>query len=215
MKSAFAFVLVGATALFSQQAVTKNTCSQYETPAWRNYEEYGYQKSVLRLVHPPDRSMITLSVFVTGNLPKIYMRMKAPGAFELVRALRSDGIGPFIARLEASCELPVSPLEASRLLDIQWERVPISESQFQAIYADFTKAMSQYTKNLATRPAKAGDRITLHAQEFSVSYETTGFENFEITAVDSQDSTGSPDDTMAKWAVSFVREATTLLERHK
>jgi hypothetical protein len=208
-------VLLFGVSLFGQQAAPQKTCSQYDIPAWRNYGQYDYQRSVLALVHPKDRSMITLSVFVTANLPKVFLRMKAPGTFELLRALPSESAGAFVARLEASCQLPLSPREAAPLMDLRWEHKPISQSQFMAFYNDFTKALSTYVRNVADRPAKGGDRIMLHSQEFSVSFETSGFENFEITAVGGGDAEGNPDDLMAKWAASFVGKATALLEDRK
>jgi hypothetical protein len=133
--------------------------------------------------------------------------MKAPNLFELIRATPTEALPVIIERLRSAGELPVSPREAIKLVDFKWERKVLSPADFERIYGGFSNALSQYASNVAKRPLQDGDRIILHAPEFSIGYTTAGFETFEITAMPSSDQPANVDDPIAKWAVGFIDEA--------
>jgi hypothetical protein len=212
MRLALSLIVLGSLIL-AQKPTTVRDCGIQNTTAWQNYEEYEYQKSLLRLLRPEDRSLVSLSVFETGNLPKLFIRIKAPGVFEELRASSAENLRDSLTQLGANCQLPISPREAIKLIDIKWERKSISPDQFQHVYTSFSNALLQYTSNVKKRPTKNGDRITVDSPEFSVLYDTAGFESFEITAVMSRDEAGSLDDPIAKWAQSFIEEVGETFDR--
>ena len=201
-----AALLALSSVVAAQQRTTASSCGIQNSVAWQNYEAYDYQRSVLRLLRPNDRSLVSLSVFVTGNTPEYFVRMNAPGAFEILRASSDERLDHLVIRLGTACQLPTSPQEALKLMDIKWERKSISSAEFQRIYGSFSKALSQYASNVKNRPLKDGARITIHSPEFSILYSSAGFEKFELTALESQDEAGNLDDPIARWAKGFISD---------
>ena len=205
MKFVIVFLMLTSLGV-AQQYPDVNNCGSSKARPWQDYEAYDYQKSVVRLLNTEDRPLVSLSVFVTGNAPKFFIRLKAPGQFEILRAMPQENLSNLLNYLQSSCKLPFSPREAVKLVNARWERKSISEDEFQRIYTGFSTALKQYLSNVEQRPRKKGDRITVDSPEFSILYDTAGYENFEITAMDSRDETGNPDDPMAKWAKGFIAD---------
>ncbi len=73
MKALVVFGLL-SFALYAQQPA-KNTvgCGVVNARTWQNYGAYEYQKSLVSLLGPPERALVSVSVFVTGNTPKYFL----------------------------------------------------------------------------------------------------------------------------------------------
>ena len=69
------FILILLSGLCFAQRLTSTECNYAKAYPWRGYGEYEYQKSVLQLIRPTDRSLLSVSVFATGGAPVLFLRM--------------------------------------------------------------------------------------------------------------------------------------------
>jgi hypothetical protein len=198
-------ILIFHTIFIATRASASDDCEASHTPEWLTYEAAVYKAEVWRLIHPSERSLISISTFVSGDDTKYVIREKAPGQFELLRAQSKIHTYEFILNLASSCKLPISPAETVKLMNVQWNSISLTTTEFERLYKDFSKALSQYTSNVISRASKDGDRITLHSKLYIVSFDTAGFEEFEIRAFDARANDGKIEDPIGRWAAELMQ----------
>lgn len=208
----FWILIVLSGVAFGQQ-VSPTGCNYAKEYPWKGFEEYEYQKSVLQLIHPEERSLVSVAVFVTGEAPVMFLRMVNSARFEITSAQLITPVHDSISGMAAACKLPVSPYDTAKMLKVNWQRRNLSRSEFQKLYDAFTTALSEYANDVKRRNAMSGDQIDIHGHEFTISYESAGFEHFTITALDSHDPNGKLQDPIASWAVKFLASSKELLSQ--
>ena len=194
-------MIVNATVLYCQDVKSEAGCgSQHPMTYW-------YYNAVMQEIRLPGKSLISISISVTGLDSKIALRAKSANEFELVEGIPEQNIYELLSTLDRSCKLPPDPGDAAKLVKLSWKVTPLSELKFAELHRNFANAVKQSAGNIDARYSsllKEGDVITLHARRFSVTYDTYGFEHIQLEANESSNGSGESD-PIVTWAQSILQ----------
>jgi hypothetical protein len=169
----------------------------------------SYYEGVLHTIRPPDwnHSLISISFFIKGET-KLVLRTDGK-TFELLRGRPEHAIVFSLEAADRLCMLPLDPVKALDLVQINWEQVAISRSTFDQLHREFTAALGkhmsgvqgQYAELLKTRQVM----VHLHTPEYSVLYDN-GDERIEVRAIDSTDDP-TKKDPVVTWVQAILKIA--------
>jgi len=170
---------------------------------------YWYSQAVWEHILPQDRprSLITISVSLTGTPSKLIVRAADAVNFELLRGTPLENFDVALDNLNKSCRLPLNPIEAAKLIRTTWERVDLPSNKAAQIHRDFTTALSEYSANMQKRynsllsTALTFQRI--HTAQYSVVYDNR-FEHAEVRADDVTDDPARMD-PIVRWARGILK----------
>src|SRR5271157_3273231 len=171
------------------------------------HPEHSYYQTVWDDILPSGKPnpviVITMSNYFHS---KLVMRAQDSKRFELFRLARPESLFKSLDDLGATCRLPLNPLEAVKLLDVHWETVEISSSQFDRLHRDFTAALTAYVADSQRRYGTVlveGGIMILHGTEYDISYDNDGYEHIAVEVNDGTDLSGRAF-PLSNWAHEFM-----------
>ncbi len=95
--------------------------------------------------------------------------------------------------MEKSCQLPADSHEAAKLLPFSWMTTEMTADEFASVHAEFISAYSELIADAGRRFRAIlthGGIIVLHAPEYLITYDNSGYEHTETLVDDVQEPRG-------------------------
>ena len=204
MRLAIVFILLQASILVGQDVKPAGCAKEpglgtgwYAGVVWERIEPPGFRGG---------RIVITINLDPQSKL----LLIAKDGRFELWRGTLSQNIYGLVNDLDKACRLPLNPALAVSLVEVDWKSLEITPAEFAALHGDLTAGLSRSISAAQSRygpELRGGGRMVLHAKQYTILYDNSGYEHFEFRVDDY-----APDDNPL---VNWVHRVETLSEKAK